>query len=196
MSVADLTDEMVEALDLPERRGALVQAVADDLPAAKAGIAPRDVIVSIAGLGVRDAAELRLRVASHRPGERVAIGLYRDGVRVELEADLVDLNAPYRRSGLAAAVGELLPGVAAVLLDRKVRAEHGIDARLRGLLVVQVQGDSPYARYLPSGSVIVEINGTEPQSLEHARKLLMRRPGSRLYVYNKGQYRYLSVKPD
>ncbi|MGB0415867.1 MAG: S1C family serine protease [Coraliomargarita sp.] len=193
VSVADLTEDTIEVFQLPMEEGALVQSVARDLPAANAGIKPGDVIVSIGGQAVSNASELRLTVASHPPGDTVAISYYRDGELVEGTVELVDSNDPY---GFGARAGELLRGVETVLLDRQTRAENAIDVRVSGLLITDVDRESSYAEYLPVGCVITEINGEEPLSVSHAIGLLEGRRTSRLYIYFKGQHRYLTVRPD
>lgn len=55
--------------------GALVEAVAADSPAAKAGLEPTDIIVAIDGKPVKSTADVRTLMAKHKPGDRVKIGL-------------------------------------------------------------------------------------------------------------------------
>lgn len=192
VSVADLTEDTIDVFKLPVSEGALVQSVAADLPAARAGMQPGDVIVSIGAQAVRNASELRLNVAANPPGQKVDVGYYRDGQLETLQVELVDLNDPY---GHGMRVGEFLDGVEAVVLDRQTRAENAIDLRVRGLLISKVEQDSPFAAYLPVGCVVTEVNGEEPISVSHAKRLMEDRRTSRLYIYFKGQHRYLSVKP-
>jgi S1-C subfamily serine protease len=59
--------------------GALVERVQKGSPAAKAGLRPGDLIVSVSGRAVRDPASLAAVVGSHRPGDRVTIGYQRHG---------------------------------------------------------------------------------------------------------------------
>jgi PDZ domain-containing protein len=59
-------------------RGALVEAVAVDVPAAKV-LEGGDVIVEADGKQVTTVDELRRATASHRPGERIRLRLRRDG---------------------------------------------------------------------------------------------------------------------
>jgi Lon-like protease len=56
-------------------RGALVEAVAPDSPAAKAGLQPTDIIVAIDGKPVRTTADVRRLMQRHKPGDRVRVGL-------------------------------------------------------------------------------------------------------------------------
>lgn len=60
--------------------GALVRSVADGGPAARAGIVTGDVIVSIDDAPINGPDDLALGVRALRPGDRVTIGIERDGV--------------------------------------------------------------------------------------------------------------------
>jgi PDZ domain-containing protein len=55
--------------------GALVEAVAPDSPAEKAGLAPTDIIVAIDGKQVRTPAQVRRVMSAHKPGDRVRLTL-------------------------------------------------------------------------------------------------------------------------
>src|SRR5262245_56954150 len=72
------TPDIAESLGLENARGALVSGVASGTPADKAGIKPGDVIVSINGRNVNNAAELRNNIGLLSVGEKVEIGLLRD----------------------------------------------------------------------------------------------------------------------
>jgi putative serine protease PepD len=100
VSVADSDD--------PSGGGAAVEAVVDGSPAARAGLAPGDVIVAIAdetgttAVGSRD--KLMSEVRRRRPGEHVELTLYRDGGRRRAQLVLRD------RPDIPAADGSSLAG--------------------------------------------------------------------------------------
>ncbi|MGH7865630.1 MAG: PDZ domain-containing protein, partial [Candidatus Binataceae bacterium] len=70
--------------------GATVVALTVGSPAERAGILPGDIIKQFDGATVADASELERALANHSPGDRVTVGLRRDGhelfVIVRLEA--------------------------------------------------------------------------------------------------------------
>jgi PDZ domain-containing protein len=55
--------------------GALIDLVYRDSPAAKAGLKPTDIIVSVDGKPVRKTSELRSLIGAHKPGETVRLGI-------------------------------------------------------------------------------------------------------------------------
>jgi serine protease Do/serine protease DegQ len=73
------TPEIAENLGLESARGALVSQVVEGGAADKAGIRAGDVITSINGRNVANAAELRNSIGMLRIGERIEIGLLREG---------------------------------------------------------------------------------------------------------------------
>jgi S1-C subfamily serine protease len=73
------TPGIAENLGLENARGALVSQVVEGSPADQAGIKALDVITSINGRPVTNAGELRNAIGLLRIGEKVELGLLRDG---------------------------------------------------------------------------------------------------------------------
>lgn len=73
------TPGIAENLGLDNARGALVSQVVDGSPADQAGIKAGDVITTINGRTVANASELRNAIGLLRIGEKVELGLIRDG---------------------------------------------------------------------------------------------------------------------
>ncbi len=104
LGVSSLTvDGSLAALNLPAKTGALVQTVQADSPAAKGGLRAGafsaqlggndivlggDIIQSVDGKPVRTSDELSSLISAHKPGDRVKIGLLRDGKKVQLSTRL------------------------------------------------------------------------------------------------------------
>jgi serine protease Do len=61
------------------KNGVLVQTVTPNGPADKAGIKPRDIILSIDGRSIKDGNDLVAEIASRHPGSSVRIQYLRDG---------------------------------------------------------------------------------------------------------------------
>jgi serine protease Do len=74
-----VTPEIAETLGLKDTKGALVAEPQADSPAAKAGIAPGDVIASIDGAPIKDAKDLSKTIGGMAPGTAVKIGVRREG---------------------------------------------------------------------------------------------------------------------
>lgn len=193
VSIEDMNPEYAEAFEVPEKKGAFIQSVGEGLPAEKAGLRGGDVVVSVNGKAIESATELRLRIGESAPGETVELGVRRIGELLKIEVELADPDDPFGEGGTT---GELLRGVEVTVLDQSVRMQYGIDNSLSGLIVSAVAPDSPYAGGLMEGTLILEINGTVPLSLNHAATLLASREVSRFFVLSGGRSAYLSVRTD
>ena len=92
VGLRELTEELQLHFGAPEGSGVLVASVSDDSPAAAAGIRVGDVITAVDGLAVDSTRDLS-REIRHRPGESVAIELYRDGDPRQVTAKLGEREA-------------------------------------------------------------------------------------------------------
>ena len=88
VGTVDVTPGIVESLDLPVDDGLAVTLVADDSPAAAAGLLPNDVIVEIDGTPVANNGQLLAVLAAREPGDEVTLVYYRDGERRETTVTL------------------------------------------------------------------------------------------------------------
>jgi serine protease DegQ len=84
VQVKDLTPELVEAMDVAARQGAVVDFVDVLSPAQKAGIAIGDVILSVDGDPVRGATDLRNRIGLTPVGQEVELTLLRNNTPTTL----------------------------------------------------------------------------------------------------------------
>lgn len=83
-----MTPDLSSALGLEGPKGALVSDVEAGSAAARAGVKPGDVIVSVNGTPIQHAEELPRRVARNTPGSTIALGVLRDKQPRELKATL------------------------------------------------------------------------------------------------------------
>jgi serine protease Do len=72
------------------KNGVLVQTVTPGGPADKAGLKPRDIILSIDGRSIKDGNELVAEIASRHPGSSVRIGYLRDGKEADTSVTVGD----------------------------------------------------------------------------------------------------------
>jgi Do/DeqQ family serine protease len=92
VAVQALTPDLARAFGLGDARGAVVTSVDPAGPAAAAGLRRGDVIVALRDRPIASDEELRTRLSRLKPGERVSLGVVRNGRR--LEVDLVLAEPP------------------------------------------------------------------------------------------------------
>lgn len=79
-----------EFFNLEHTNGLIITGVHRNSPAEAAGILPGDVILSINGRPIQRAVEALKQVAQMQPGESIALGIYRQGKLLELNAQVTE----------------------------------------------------------------------------------------------------------
>src|SRR5204863_60026 len=93
VNIYSLTPDIAHSLGLSSPLGALVSQVVEGSPADKAGIRTGDVITSVNGQTVKSNSELRNTIGLLRVGDKIDIGLVRDGKPLRVTAVIADTAA-------------------------------------------------------------------------------------------------------
>src|SRR5947209_2669409 len=79
VGINDVTPENATFFHLDSATGALISQVEADSPASKAGIKVGDVITELNGKKMENSGQLQAVISAHRPGDKVTLGIFRDG---------------------------------------------------------------------------------------------------------------------
>jgi Do/DeqQ family serine protease len=174
VSIQPVTADIARSLGLSEVRGAIVSAVNEGSPAAKAGLERGDVITAVNGEAVRDGNSLRNQIAQLLPGTAVKLAVVRDGRERTLAVTLAALQGS--RDGASVQDGEGSDGTGFGMsvepLTRDRARQLGVDAT-RGLVVAGVQPSGKAADAgLRQGDVIAEVDGAPVTSVDELRAAL------------------------
>jgi len=160
VSIYTVTSDIAHSLGLQSASGALVSQVVEGSSAEKAGIKPGDVITSINGQPVKSTAELHNTIGLMRIGDKVDVGLLRDGKVLRVTAVIADTAATVQASGTAESIHKNLEG--ATLADAP---DSG------GALVRNVEPGSAAAQSgLKSNDIIVGANRGRVTSVDQLRE--------------------------
>jgi serine protease Do len=159
VSIEDVAPELVDKLDLPDTKGALVNQVMEGTPADDAGLEVYDVIRDVDGETVESAKALQQLVSSMKPGTTVKIKLVRDGEEKTLRVKLMTL--PESEEDTEVARREKMWGLrvrSADDMSREMRERTGIDLD-EGVIVTDVEpGSAGFHGGIREGDVILEID--------------------------------------
>jgi serine protease Do/serine protease DegQ len=166
VNIYTVTPDIAKSLGLASAQGALVSQVIEGSPAEKAGIRTGDVIVTVNGQPVKSNTELRNAIGLARVGQKVDIGLLRDGKPLKLQATIAE-------SGTAAAAGEKAEADIGDELHRGLQGAMLVDAANDGgVLVRAVESGSPAAQSgLRPNDVIVSANRTRVTGVKQLREV-------------------------
>ena len=187
--MSELDPRVAEAMGVPGTKGVLIEEVVDGYPAKEAGLRHGDIILQVNNRKVDDPNDLRLEVSTTTPGQTVSVTVLRDaGEKKTFE---VEVAAP---SGGLTAGDPFIEGVKAAMVDDTLRKSLGLPANARGMVVTEAAPNSPFARFLQPGLVILEINRRQFSTLAQARDLLSERGNNLLFIYANGQTSYFPLR--
>ena len=181
-----LTPELAKAFGVDKRRGIIIAQVHEDSPAEKAGLQTGDIILSINDKRIENHRQVKSFIGLRQVGERVVVGVLRDGKELKLEATI---EAREMREMPGENLGVRFSGV---LLENFVsRRDDGMD----GVGVKNIRrGSRAYQRGLRPGDVILSVNDQRVTNLKELSEelekhdkddtlaLLVNRRGRSIYI--------------
>jgi serine protease Do len=197
-TIGPVTPELAQEFKVPDTSGALVQDVSPGSPAAKAGLKPGDVIRKFNGQTVGDSAELLAKVASTPPGTPVTLEILRNG-----QPQTVTVTLEQRPSNLSYSGGQnkspnqgALRGVTVQNLTSDLRKQLGLPSDAHGVVVTEVDPNSPAAQVLTQGDVIMSVNRHDVNSVADFTRLAAEAKGQTLLrIMRQGQAAFVVI-PD
>lgn len=176
VNIYTVTPDIARSLGLANTQGALVSQVIDGSPADKAGVKAGDVITSVNGQPIKSNAELRNAIGLLRVGDKVDVGIVRDGKARHLSALVADTS-----SEPAEAAAASRPGSAMHRGFEGASLSDAADAA--GVTVQTVQVGSAAAQNgLRVNDVIVGVNRTRVANLKELRAAVRDAPALVLNV--------------
>ncbi len=195
VGVQDLTAELGRALGVDAKEGAVVSDVTAGTPAARGGLKPDDIIVSVNGEAVDSARTLTRTVGFMQPGREVTLQVLRGGDKRELKVTLgerPDLERVRRPQAPEPEEEARTSGLGLTLRDGGMRGTPP------GALILQVEpGSVAESAGLAPGMTIVEAGGEPVKSARELTRIVQRaKSGSTLLLrVQVGQGRVLRALP-
>jgi serine protease Do len=196
-----ITPLLAEALGLPVDSGVVLGDVAPGGPAARAGLQPGDIVLTLDGKTMENGRQLRINVYSKGAGEQVAVEVRRGDRTLTLRVPVVERSSGSGRledligtqqpiANLGITVLDLTPAIAQLLPDLR---------RNKGAVVARVTADAPLSQQgrLMPGDVIHALNGKPIESasdLQAAAAALKPSSAAVLHVEREGILSYLAFR--
>ena len=157
--IQNVTEELAKDMDLEEARGALIQKVAENGPADKAGIEEGDVIISYNKEDINDMRDLTTKVANTDIGKNIKIKVIRFGKIIDLKVKIGRLegNESSLESKPSGNIKKIL-GLGLSDLTDDFKRENRVPPSLKGVAVLEVDEESEaFSKKITKGSVIVSL---------------------------------------
>jgi serine protease Do len=167
VTIQALTRELADSFGMDEVKGALVNEVMEDSPAAEAGLKRGDIILSFNGQEIEDLNDLPRVVANSPVDEEVKVKIFRKGkVReVKVKVGRLDDGQQARASGPDKAEQSVL-GLTVANLTPELAARYSI-TESRGILVTAIDPEGPaVGANVRIGDLILEVNDQEVSSVK------------------------------
>ncbi len=174
VQIQAVTPDLAKSFDLEAEKGALISDVFEDSPADKAGLKAGDIVLEFDGKQIGEYNELPRIVAVTPVDKKAKITVYRDGKRLELpivvtklkDGDPEAADGDESESGAGDGVESKKLGLVVQELNKQLADRLGIKEP-NALVITDVKPDSSADEAgISAGSLIIEINGQRPDSLE------------------------------
>ena len=206
VSIQNVTDDIAQALELEETRGAIVSSIVSGGPADRAGFEREDIVLQVNDEDVETSRDLTRRIGNIAVGETVRFRIIRDGRERTLRATLGDrptddeLDAMQDGTDLPAEARYF--GMRLVEMGEEDRAVRGLAEDTPGVVVDDLERGSEAARKgLTTGDVILEAGGdpvATPDAFAEAVNEAREdgRSAILLLVETRGGQRYVALQLD
>ncbi len=192
VNLQSLSPQRASELGLDRPRGARVVVVHEDAPAARAGIKVDDVVLRFNGIDVLDDNHLINLVSVTPIGKPSEITIWREKKTFALKVTVADREAVLSKTNLNGStrrtppnrkpskpLSEVDPGLVLSPLDETSRKRMfgKEEADPKGVVIVKVEPDSPFARLLHVGDILEKIDGVVIKTPEDTLRALSRPNG-------------------
>jgi len=157
VSVQSITPELAKQFNLKEEKGALVGDIVEESPAEKAGIQRGDIITAYEGKKIDEPYQLRNMVANTSPGKEVELTIVRETTTKTIKVTISEQPAEVQKLSKGE-YDNLLRGVTVQNLTPEIYKQLNLPKKLKGVVVSEIDEESPAAMVLTQGDIIQEIN--------------------------------------
>ena len=168
----EVTAQIAESLGMARPTGALVSSVEAGGPAAKAGLKPGDVVLTMNGAAIEHVDALSYRLATQTVGTTAELKVLSQGDEKSVGVELI--RAPEGASPAEVTIRGRSPfaGAKIAQLSPRLAQKLGLDADIKGVTVIDIDRNSPAAGFgLQPRDIVREVNGEEIDTAEKLKQV-------------------------
>lgn len=198
VAIQNLTPELAKQFNLSEDKGVLIGDVVEDGPADKAGLQRGDVIIEFDGKKIEDPNQLRNKVAVIEPGQEIGVKIIREGKTLEKKIIVGELPSEIHKPAKGA-YDNSLNGVSVQNITPELIERLGLPKKIYGVIIEDIDEESPAYRVLKEGDIILEINRQKITSIKDYDKIVSKiKPGAEilLLIYRERTTIFITLSGD
>ncbi|MBL4613330.1 MAG: DegQ family serine endoprotease [Magnetovibrio sp.] len=168
-----VTADIAESLGMARPYGVMITSIYDGGPAQRGGLKVGDVVLSIDGKEVRDAQDLRYRIATLAVGGSMRVKVMRRGGSLGLDLALAPPPENPKRNETLLRGRHPFQGAVVANLSPKLADELSLVHEKVGVIVMALDRKGSAARLgFERGDIVLKLNGVAIQSVKHLSTLL------------------------
>lgn len=171
VSAQNVTSDIAQSLGLDRPGGALVASLHTASPLKTAGLEVGDIVRSLGGRDIKDASELRFRMATVPIGQSADIGVLRKGKPLSFKVEAMAPPDIPARQATSITGNNPLSGAVVANVNPAVAVELGLDAET-GVVVTEVAPGSVASRLFRVGDLIAGINQSKTNSVADVKRIM------------------------
>jgi serine protease Do len=202
--IQDLTPDLAQSFGLAKAEGGLVADITANGPAARAGFAQGDVILSVNGQHIGKKRDLLFALAAMPIGRKAEVGVWRQNAEIVLWPVIGEMPGGPQIVAIAPRESQtqnkdFIIGLNLAPLTEARRKLLGIPSNARGVIVLSIDDDSAFLGFgIRPGDVIESINQQPVNSPQEAigklkQALASEQKNVLLLINRLGANRYLAI---
>ncbi|MFM9986013.1 MAG: trypsin-like peptidase domain-containing protein [Flavobacteriales bacterium] len=186
VQITDVTQEKADELDLKEVSGIYVKSLTEGGAAADSGIQEGDVIQKVGEINVKNVPELQEQVSKFRPGDKIKVGVWRDGKQQVVDVTLRNRSGKAQLEDFSAAASESsFESLGAKFSGLSIEDKSSLKIQ-GGAKITDIQAGKFKSLGMQKGFIITRVGDTKINSPEDLKSALEGKEGS--YVEIRGMY--------
>lgn len=191
VQISDVNEALADEIGLNDVKGVFVGGVVEGGAGDEAGIEEGDVIFKVGTRNVNNVPQLQEEVSRYRPGDQVAVNIWRNGKIKDLTLILKNSNNSTDILKAVASVDNIL-GADLTSIEKDLAEELGIAG---GVQIKQLTGGPLMDSGMSSSFIITRVDGKQVYDPEGLNKLLSSKNGGVLLegIYPNGKRAYYGL---
>lgn len=198
VGIQPLTTELAQKFGVKEGSGVLINEVFEGEPASKGGIQPGDIILSVNEKEVDTPNTLARVIAGYSPGDKIRMGVLRDGKPVKLVIELIERKDEAVTASIPKETQKFL-GLSVDDITAELALQYKLKEGEQGALITNVEEESTAASEgLKIGDLIKEVNRQKITTAKDFNKIMQDTKESEtilMRVTREGRAFFIVLKP-